>query len=90
VLSSWPLTRGLPLALLVLLLSIWAPLMFSGVLVSSALITAVGGTETSIPAGGALAAAVILGVVVGGAANPLTDAALAYVYRAARRRAGAP
>jgi hypothetical protein len=86
VLSSWRLTRGLSFHLLGALVAIWVPLVASGILISSVLITAAGGSETSIPPVGALAAAVILGVLIGGVANPMTAAVLAYFYRGVRER----
>lgn len=87
VLSSWPLTRGLALRLLCAMLAIWAPLIASAYLVSTTLLEAVGGSPGSIPAGGALAAAVVIGVLFGGVGYPMTDAVLAYFYRGARSRA---
>jgi hypothetical protein len=86
VLSSWPLTRGLALQLFGAMLAIWIPLIVSGSLVSTTLLEAVGGSPGSIPAGGALAAAVVIGVLFGGIGYPMSDAVLAYFYRGARSR----
>lgn len=87
VLSSWPLTRGLALQLLCVLAAIWIPLTASSLLVSNTLLAALGAAPGSMPAGGALAAAVVIGVLFGGVGYPMTDAALAYFYRGARERA---
>lgn len=86
VLSSWPLTRKIALQLVCVAAAIWAPLLASSYLVSGAVLEAVGAQPGSIPAGGALAAAVIIGILFGGVGYPMTDAVLAYFYRGVRSR----
>jgi hypothetical protein len=86
VLSTWKLTRGQFWRIFLSMLAISVPIIFSASLIAGVLIVATGGSEISAPAGGALAAAVVMGVALGAVATPLTAGMLAYFYRLLRDR----
>lgn len=84
VLSTWRLTRGQFWRILLSMVCVSLPIIISASIIGGMVIAAAGGTPTSAPAGGALAAAVVLGVALGAIATPLISAALAYFYRRLR------